>query len=114
MRRARSAVATTRQVLPVCLNVIRSCGIAIVSASAASGSRALKPPANADPSTATVPVGVAVGAEYRAETNAFHEDPDVEAGYTFYNSIPEFTAPAFEVKMFGRSPTPSMVRPLVR
>jgi outer membrane receptor protein involved in Fe transport len=44
------------------------------------------------------PVGFAVGAEYRRETNSFREDPLVGAGYTFYNSIPTFKAPAFEVK----------------
>ena len=44
------------------------------------------------------PVGFAVGGEYRRETNNFREDPLVEAGYTFYNSIGTFTAPAFEVK----------------
>lgn len=44
------------------------------------------------------PVGFAVGAEYRRETAFFQEDPLVEAGYTFYNSIAKFAPPAFEVK----------------
>jgi len=48
------------------------------------------------------PVGFAIGAEYRRETNFFRQDPLVEAGLTFYNSIPSFTPPAFEVKeLFG-------------
>jgi outer membrane receptor protein involved in Fe transport len=44
------------------------------------------------------PVGFAIGAEYRRETNAFKADPLVEQGYTFYNALPTFTSPAFEVK----------------
>ncbi len=44
------------------------------------------------------PIGFAVGGEYRREKDSFSEDPLVEAGYTFYNSIPSFTPPAFEVK----------------
>ena len=44
------------------------------------------------------PVGFAIGGEYRRETNYFREDPLLENGLTFYNSIPSFTAPAFEVK----------------
>jgi outer membrane receptor protein involved in Fe transport len=44
------------------------------------------------------PVGFAIGAEYRSETNYFHEDPLIENGETFYNSIPTFTSPAFMVK----------------
>ena len=44
------------------------------------------------------PVAFSVGAEYRRETNFYVQDPIVEAGYTFYNSIPTFTSPAFEVK----------------
>ena len=44
------------------------------------------------------PVGFAIGAEYRRETNFFVQDPLVESGLTFYNSIPTFTAPAFQVK----------------
>jgi len=44
------------------------------------------------------PVGIAVGGEYRRETARFREDPLVENGYTFYNAIPSFTPPSFEVK----------------
>ena len=48
------------------------------------------------------PVGFAIGAEYRRETNFFRQDPLIESGLTFYNSIPSFTPPAFEVKeVFG-------------
>jgi outer membrane receptor protein involved in Fe transport len=48
------------------------------------------------------PIGVAVGAEYRRETNSFKADPLVEQGYTFYNALPTFTPTAFEVKeVFG-------------
>jgi outer membrane receptor protein involved in Fe transport len=44
------------------------------------------------------PIGFAVGAEYRRETNFFKADPLVEQGYTFYNALPTFTAPSFVVK----------------
>jgi outer membrane receptor protein involved in Fe transport len=44
------------------------------------------------------PVGFAAGLEYRTENLSFRQDPNVEAGNTFYNSIPTFTAPRFEVK----------------
>jgi len=44
------------------------------------------------------PVGVSLGAEYRRETNYWTADPLVQNGYTFYNAIPTFKAPAFEVK----------------
>ncbi|MFL6845582.1 MAG: TonB-dependent receptor domain-containing protein, partial [Allosphingosinicella sp.] len=44
------------------------------------------------------PIGFALGAEYRRETNFFQADPLVEQGYTFYNALSTFTAPAFEVK----------------
>ena len=44
------------------------------------------------------PVGFAIGGEYRRETNFFREDPLIENGETFYNAIPTFTSPAFEVK----------------
>jgi outer membrane receptor protein involved in Fe transport len=44
------------------------------------------------------PIGFAIGGEYRRETNFFREDPLIENGETFYNSIPTFTSPAFEVK----------------
>lgn len=44
------------------------------------------------------PIGFSIGGEYRRETNAFREDPLVQEGYTFYNAIPTFTAPALKVK----------------
>jgi outer membrane receptor protein involved in Fe transport len=44
------------------------------------------------------PVGFAIGAEYRRETNDYTQDPLVDAGLTFYNAIPTFNPPAFEVK----------------
>ncbi|HEX8064578.1 MAG TPA: TonB-dependent receptor [Allosphingosinicella sp.] len=44
------------------------------------------------------PIGFALGAEYRRETNFFQADPLVEQGYTFYNALSTFTSPAFEVK----------------
>lgn len=44
------------------------------------------------------PIGFSIGGEYRRETNSFREDPLVQAGYTFYNAIPTFTAPALKVK----------------
>jgi outer membrane receptor protein involved in Fe transport len=44
------------------------------------------------------PVGFAIGTEYRRETNRYEQDPLVGAGYTFYNAIPTFAPPAFEVK----------------
>ncbi|MCB2062664.1 MAG: TonB-dependent receptor [Novosphingobium sp.] len=48
------------------------------------------------------PVGVVFGAEYRRNTASYRQDPLIEAGQTFYNSIPTFSPPAFEVKeLFG-------------
>ena len=44
------------------------------------------------------PVGFALGAEYRRETNYFVQDPFIQSGLSFYNAIPSFTPPAFEVK----------------
>lgn len=44
------------------------------------------------------PVGFAVGAEYRRERVSYEQDPLVRNGYTFYNAIGDFVAPAFEVK----------------
>jgi outer membrane receptor protein involved in Fe transport len=44
------------------------------------------------------PIDFAVGGEYRRETNSFRADPLVEAGYTFYNALPSFSPPSFEVK----------------
>lgn len=48
------------------------------------------------------PVGFALGGEYRRETNAFEADPLIQAGMTFYNALPTFKSPSFEVKeVFG-------------
>jgi outer membrane receptor protein involved in Fe transport len=48
------------------------------------------------------PVGIAIGAEYRRETASYRQDDYTKAGMTFYNAIPDLSAPAFEVKeVFG-------------
>lgn len=48
------------------------------------------------------PIGFAVGAEYRRETARYEQEELVNAGLTFYNSIPTFDPPSFEVKeLFG-------------
>ena len=53
------------------------------------------------------PVGFSVGAEYRRETASYREDASTLAGLTFYNSIPDFAPPAFEVKeVFGELSVP--------
>jgi outer membrane receptor protein involved in Fe transport len=44
------------------------------------------------------PVAFSVGAEYRRETLRYDLDDLTQAGYAFYNAIPSFTGPAFEVK----------------
>lgn len=44
------------------------------------------------------PIAFSIGGEYRRETNYYKQDPLVEQGYTFYNAIPTFTAPAMTVK----------------
>ena len=44
------------------------------------------------------PVGFSVGGEYRRETLSYDLDPLTQAGYNFYNAIPSFDAPSFEVK----------------
>lgn len=44
------------------------------------------------------PVSFSIGGEYRRETNEYDLDDVTQAGYAFYNAIPSFTAPAFEVK----------------
>jgi len=60
------------------------------------------------------PVAFNVGGEYRRETNYFKADPLVEQGYTFYNALPTFTAPAFEVKeAFGEIRVPILKDQLV-
>jgi outer membrane receptor protein involved in Fe transport len=53
------------------------------------------------------PIGFAIGAEYRRETNYFTEDPLVQTGITFYNAIPTFDPPSFAVKeAFGEIRVP--------
>lgn len=53
------------------------------------------------------PIAFSIGGEYRRETNYYNQDPLVEQGYTFYNSIPTFTAPALAVKeAFGELRVP--------
>jgi outer membrane receptor protein involved in Fe transport len=44
------------------------------------------------------PIGFVLGAEYREDNLFYHQDPQVQAGYTFYNSIPDFIAPKSKVK----------------
>ena len=44
------------------------------------------------------PIGFSIGGEYRRETNRYQQDALVEQGYTFYNAIPTFDAPALKVK----------------
>jgi outer membrane receptor protein involved in Fe transport len=44
------------------------------------------------------PVAFSVGGEYRRETLFYSLDAQTQAGYAFYNAIPTFTAPSFEVK----------------
>lgn len=44
------------------------------------------------------PVAFSLGGEYRRETNYYDLDDYTQAGYAFYNAIPTFTSPAFEVK----------------
>lgn len=44
------------------------------------------------------PVGIVLGAEYRSDNLYYHQDPLVSMGYTFYNAIPTFQAPAAIVK----------------
>ncbi|AQR75255.1 TonB-dependent receptor domain-containing protein [Sphingomonas sp. LM7] len=52
-------------------------------------------------------IGVSVGAEYRKETLSYDLDDLTQAGYAFYNAIPSFTSPAFEVKeVFGEISLP--------
>ena len=53
------------------------------------------------------PVAFSIGGEYRRETNFYTLDALTQAGYAFYNAIPTFTAPAFEVKeAFGEISLP--------
>lgn len=53
------------------------------------------------------PAAFSLGAEYRRETNYYDLDDVTQAGYAFYNAIPSFTSPAFEVKeVFGEVQLP--------
>lgn len=53
------------------------------------------------------PISFSVGAEYRREKLEYDLDPLTQAGYAFYNAIPSFRAPAFEVKeIFGEISIP--------
>ncbi|KRC78435.1 TonB-dependent receptor [Sphingomonas sp. Root241] len=53
------------------------------------------------------PVGISFGAEYRRETASYTQDEFTQAGLTFYNSIPTFDPPSFEVKeVFGELSVP--------
>nr|WP_294169365.1 TonB-dependent receptor [uncultured Sphingomonas sp.] len=44
------------------------------------------------------PVSFVLGAEYRKDNVFYEQDEDVQLGYTFYNAIPTFEAPASKVK----------------
>ncbi|HVF95569.1 MAG TPA: TonB-dependent receptor [Sphingomonas sp.] len=44
------------------------------------------------------PIGFSFGGEYRRERVEYDLDDLTQAGYAFYNAIPSFSAPAFEVK----------------
>jgi outer membrane receptor protein involved in Fe transport len=53
------------------------------------------------------PVAFSLGGEYRKETVRYDLDDLTQAGYAFYNAIPSFTAPSFEVKeAFGELSIP--------
>lgn len=53
------------------------------------------------------PIAFSLGAEYRRETVKYDLDAATQAGYAFYNAIPSFRAPAFEVKeLFGEIQIP--------
>jgi outer membrane receptor protein involved in Fe transport len=53
------------------------------------------------------PVGFSIGGEYRRETLSYDLDEQTQLGYNFYNAIPAFTAPSFEVKeAFGEISIP--------
>jgi outer membrane receptor protein involved in Fe transport len=44
------------------------------------------------------PIGIVLGAEYRTDNLFYHQDEQVQLGYTFYNAIPTFEAPKSKVK----------------
>lgn len=53
------------------------------------------------------PLGVAFGVEHRTEQNYFKADDLVSSGITFYNALPLFNPPTFEVKeVFGELRAP--------
>ncbi|PTQ65383.1 TonB-dependent receptor-like protein [Sphingomonas sp. PP-CE-3G-477] len=53
------------------------------------------------------PIAFSLGGEYRRETLSYDLDPTTQAGYAFYNAIPSFRSPAFEVKeAFGEISIP--------
>ena len=53
------------------------------------------------------PIGLVLGAEYRAEKMSYQQDPLIESGLTFYNSIGTFHAPANIVReAFGEIQLP--------
>ncbi len=53
------------------------------------------------------PVSFSLGAEYRRETLDYDLDDVTQAGYAFYNAIPTFDSPAFEVKeLYGEVQIP--------
>ncbi len=53
------------------------------------------------------PIGIVLGAEYRTDDLFYHQDEQVQLGYTFYNAIPTFDAPKQVVKeAFGEIRVP--------
>ena len=53
------------------------------------------------------PIGLAFGVEHRTEENFFKADDLVSSGITFYNALPLFNPPTFEVKeVFGEIRAP--------
>jgi outer membrane receptor protein involved in Fe transport len=44
------------------------------------------------------PISFVLGAEYRKDDVFYHQDEQVQLGYTFYNAIPDLKAPASKVK----------------
>jgi outer membrane receptor protein involved in Fe transport len=44
------------------------------------------------------PIGFVVGGEYREDDLFYHQDEDIQLGYTFYNAIPNIDPPKAKVK----------------
>jgi outer membrane receptor protein involved in Fe transport len=44
------------------------------------------------------PIGFVVGGEYRQDNLFYNQDEEIQAGYSFYNAIPTFSAPKSKVK----------------